>query len=195
MLPSRIARELNELTQLWYVGPDKRDLAHRNGITSWRDPKVTAGAVGVNGKTTGPTLQAILDLNQTDGGRPVRPAHVSTAEDEWRPVPKLEFFVDFETVNTVDDDFSKIPEQNGQNLVFMIGCGHVQDGDWVFRCLTVDRLNEDSEAEIIDEWLTHMSAVGSLLGGGEKPRIVHWSYAEPVNYEEAYDSARHRHPG
>ena len=79
-------------------------------------------------------------------------------------------------------------------MIFMIGCGHVQGGEWVFRCFTVDRLNEDREAEIIDEWLDHMSTVGSLLGGWEKPRIVHWSYAEPVNYEEAYDSARHRHP-
>ena len=191
---SRIARELNELTQLWYVGPDKRDIAHMDSITSWRDHRATAQALGVTGSTTEPTLQAILDVNQTDEGSPVRPAHVCAAQDEWRPVPGLEFYVDFETVNNVNDDFSKFPEQNGQNLIFMIGCGHISKGQWVFRCFTVDRLNEESEAKIIDEWLAHMSAVKLSLSREETPCIIHWSYAEPVNYEEAYDSARQRHP-
>lgn len=57
---SRIANELNDLTQLWWVGPDKRDVAHGTGITSWRDPGVTAASLGVTGRTTGPTLEAIL---------------------------------------------------------------------------------------------------------------------------------------
>ena len=84
----------------------------------------------------------------------------------------VEFFVDFETVNSVNDDFSKIPEQNGQGLTFMIGCGHMEGEEWVFRCFISDRLTEEAE----------------------KPRIVHWSYAESINYEEACDSARNRHP-
>ena len=190
---SRIATALSELTQLWWVGPDKRDVAHRNGIFSWRDPLATPAALGVTGKTTQPTLQVILEVNRSTEGPPVRPERVHTAENEWRPMLMLEFYVDFETVNNVNDDFSKTPEQNGQNLIFMIGCGHLQDDEWVFRCFIVDRLNEGSEAAIIDDWIAHMSTVSSLLGG-EKPRLIHWSYAEPVNYEEAYDSARERHP-
>ena len=190
---SRIARQLNELTQLWYVGPDKRDVAHRSDITSWRDPKATALALGVKGDTIQPILQAILSINQNEDCPPIQPARVHTAQDEWRPVAELEFYVDFETVNNVNDDFSKVPEQNGQNLIFMIGCGHVQDGEWVFQCFTVDRLNESSEADIVDQWLAHMSAVNQSLGGQAKSRVIHWSYAEPVNYEDAYDSARHRH--
>ena len=191
---SKIASELNDLTQLWYVGSDKRDIARTKGITSWRDSKATAEVLGVTGDTTRPTLQAILDINQTEDGPPVSPAHVRTAEDEWRPAPVLEFYVDFETVSNVNDDFSKIPEQNGQNLISMIGCGHMQDGEWVFQCFIVERLDEVSEAEAIDKWLAHMAAVSRSLGEAEQPRIIHWSYAEPVNYEDAYDSARERHP-
>ena len=69
-----------------------------------------------------------------------------------RPIPPVEFYVDFETENSVNDDFAKIPEQNGQNLIFLIGCGHMRADEWVFRCFTVDRLNEESEAVMIDEW-------------------------------------------
>ena len=81
-----------------------------------------------------------------------------------------EFYVDFETVSNVNDDFSKIPEQNGQNLISMIGCGHMQDGKWVFQCFIVERLDEVSEAEAIDKWLAHMAAVSRSLGrGGATP--------------------------
>ena len=191
---SSIARNLEELTQLWWVGPDKRDTAHRAGIFSWRDARATAAALGVTGKRTQPTLQAMLDVNRTESGPPVQPARIHAAEDEWRPVPDLEFYVDFETVNNVNDDFAKIPEQNGQNLIFMIGCGHVKNGKWEYRCFCVDRLTEASEAHMIDRWLEHMDDARVLHGLEGKPRLIHWSYAEPVNYEEAYDSARQRHP-
>lgn len=189
----RISTELNELTQLWYVGPDRRDQAQSQGVTSWKDPKATSVLLGVTGTSTGPTLQAIIDMNREDAGPPIIPASVHSAEDEWRPVPGVEFFVDFEYVNNVDDDFSEIPDQNGQNLIFMIGCGHMEDAKWVFRCFTVDQLTEQCEAQIIDEWLAHMTSIHQALGGDE-PRLIHWSQAEPVNYEESYDSACKRHP-
>ena len=189
-----IASDLDELTQLWYVGPDKRDTAHRAGIFSWRDPHATPAALGVTGPTTQPTLQAILEVNRTQSTASVQPPRVHTAEDEWRPVPKLEFYIDFETVNNVNDDFTRIPEQNGQNLIFMIGCGYMENGEWQNRCFCVDRLTEESEARMIDEWLEHMGQVRKLVDPEGGPRLIHWSYAEPVNYEEAYDSARERHP-
>ena len=191
---SRIAMELSDLTMLWQVGPEKRDAAHRAGIYSWRDPNASATALGVTGQTTGPTLQAILDVNHSEAGPALMPAHVHAAEDEWRPAPFAEFYVDFETVNNVNDDFSKLPDQNGQNLIYMIGCGHVEKGKWRFGSFCVERLTEDAEAVMIDAWLEHVGQVANRLGTLEKPRLIHWSYAEPVNYEEAYDSARERHP-
>ena len=190
----RISKELDDLTQLWQVSGKKRDDAVRQGITSWRDPRVTAASLGVNGPGTAPALQAILDVNQSTDGPIVRPDHIRTAEDEWRPQPPLEFFVDFETVSNLKDDFALFPEENGQPLIFMVGCGHVENGEWVFRCFITDRLDEPSEARMIDEWLAHMGETGARLSNGHAPNVIHWSYAEPINYEEAYDSARNRHP-
>jgi hypothetical protein len=190
---SQVAHELSELTQLWNVGPDKRDAAHRKGVFTWRDPQANAQNLGVTGEVTGPALQAFLDVNQTDEGPAVRPARIHAAEADWRPEPPLEFYVDFETVNSVNDDFSQIPAQNGQHLIFMVGCGHMQDGEWVFRSFTTDRLTEAAEGDTIDAWLAHMGAV-SLAMGVDNARIIHWSFAEPVNYELEFDSARERHP-
>lgn len=191
---SLIAKELDELTMLWWVGPDKRDLAVRKGIKRWTDPKVSAEVLGVTGGSTQPTLQAIIDIHRDPTGPVIRPAKVTAAENEWRTIPATEFFVDFETVSNLNDDMNKIPEQNGQPLIYMIGCGHVQDGEWTFRTFTTSTLTEASEAEIIDAWITHMGETAKAAGGDDSARVIHWSFAEPVNYQFAYDSARARHP-
>jgi hypothetical protein len=191
---SRIADELHELTLLWYVGFGKRCAANDAGIYRWNDPNCTAAALGVTGATVQPTLQAILDINRTDGPL-VAPPKVTAAQEQWRATPALEFYVDFETVNDLDDDFSRIPERGGQPLIFMIGCGHIECGQWQFRCFTADALTEDCEEVIIDAWLAHMRAVRERLAPtGETPLAIHWSPAETSNLTNAYNAAIARHP-
>jgi len=191
---SVIARELDELTMLWWVGVDKRDAAIRKGVKRWTDPRVTAELLGVTGERTQPTLQAIIDMHQDASGPVVRPAKVTAAQDEWRVVPPMEFFVDFETVSNLNDDMANFPGQHGQPLIYMIGCGHMQEGIWAFRTFTTDRLTEESEAEVIDAWMTHMGETAKAAASDQAARVIHWSFAEPVNYQFAYDSARARHP-
>ena len=141
-------------------------------------------------------MQALLDVNRQDGGPPVRPAHVTAYEADWRPVPPLEFYVDFETVSDLDDDFSTVPARGGQPLIFMIGCGHVEDGRWVYEQLLVDRLSEEHEEGAIDAWLAHMAALAAAHGMADSgPYVIHWSPAERSTLETAYNSARNRHPG
>lgn len=189
-----IADSLGELTLLWQVGMRGRQQGHSLGVTNWRDARCTAAAVGVSGDKRSGTLDAILDVNQHEDGPPVRPRRVHAAEDQWRPVPELEFYVDFETVSDLADDFSRIPLRGGQPLIFMIGCGHFENGTWCFRAFTADRIDEDSEAHIIDSWIAHMSMVRTRLSAAVEPLIFHWSAAEVSNYETAYNSARARHP-
>lgn len=80
-------------------------------------------------------------------------------------------------------------------MIFMIGCGHVEEGQWRFRCFTAADLTESAEAEIIDGWLDHMASVqGRLAPEGPLPRVFHWSPAETSTFETAYNSALKRHP-
>jgi len=119
---------------------------------------------------------------------------VGAARERWHEPPALEFYVDFETVSDLDDDFSAIPERGGQNLIFMIGCGHVENGEWRFECFTADRIAEPDEAVIIDEWFAHMSSVRDRLAPGSDPCVIHWSHHEVSWLEEAFYAAVKRHP-
>ena len=189
-----IAEALDELTSLWFVDVAGRRAGHAAGIRRWTDPACTAAAVGLSGARAS-TLDAMLALNRGADGPPVRPAQVTVAEAHWREPQAVEFFVDFEWVTDVADDFREIPMRGGQALIFMIGCGHVEDGRWQFAGFTADRLTVEAESATFDAWLEHMRAVTRRLGAGTAvPRLYHWSAAETSALTTAFNAAQKRHP-
>ena len=187
--------ELKELTQLWQVGVGKRKQAHKEGIYRWDDPQVTPTKVGVGGKKLGRILDQILGVNRPEyDGSFVLPPQVETDREQWHPTPSVEFYVDFEFCSDLNDDFSKLPEKGGQPLIFMIGCGHVDKGEWRFKSLVTNDLSEGEELRIIQEWVDYMSAVRDRLDPQNRnPCIFHWSAAERTALENAYNSAKVRH--
>ena len=185
-----IVAETEDLTRLWGVGAAQRDSANAKGLTRWSDPAVTAEAIGAKGTMTGPRLQALLDVNR-GVGPDVQPQRLSTERTGWHEPAALEFFVDFETVSDLDDDFADFPARGGQPLIFMIGCGHIEDGQWRFRCFTAEDISEASEATILDDWFDHMAHVGRRLGDDLPPRVYHWARHEVASLREATA----RHPG
>ena len=191
----QISNELQELTLLWQVGTSGRNASHEHGVFEWSDPRVTAALVKVTGPKRIPVFEAILDINRSEEGPPVRPAQIVAAASEWRASPPLEFYVDFETVSDLADDFSQIPQRGGQPLIFMIGCGHIENDSWNFRCFVADQLTEEAEARVIDDWTEYMTSVTKrLMPEGDTPRVMHWSQAEVTTLETAYNSAVARHP-
>lgn len=173
-----LASELKELTQLWYVGFTGRQQAHASGIYRWDAPDLTAAAVGVKGDKTGPTLDRILAVNTPNNAPPILPRKIENIGNEWRKAAAVEFYVDFEFCSDLNDDFTNLPEKGGQPIIFMIGCGHLEQGKWQFQSFTVPRLDQDEELRIIQEWLDYMSQIRDRLDpSNPRPRIFHWSHA------------------
>ena len=188
----RILDEGEDLSRLWQAGPTRRRKAYDLGITRWTDPRLTPEALGMSGAMAA-RLSAQIEVNLDHAGPLVRPERVAAARDEWFD-PPLEFYVDFETVGDLDDDFARFPERGGQPLIFMVGCGHLEAGEWKFECFIADRLDEPSEARAIDAWFAHMAAVRARLAPSSRAMVVHWSPHERFTLEEAFDAAVKRHP-
>jgi hypothetical protein len=191
----QLAEALGELTLLWQVGARRRNQAHEAGVTDWRDSACTPAIVGVTGAKQVPKLAAIIEANRSTTGPIVSPPHIEAARSQWHDEPPLEFYVDFETVSDLADTFTQLPQRGGQTLIYMIGCGHIEDGEWQFASFTVDALSEPEEDRIIDQWFTHMAEVRSRLAPNPtdiEPRVFHWSQAEVTTLETAYNSAHNR---
>ena len=197
----KIVEQTEDLTVLWYVSAAKRDVANDRGLTSWKDSNATPEELGVTGDVRTATLRDLLAVNRSEPPQPtpavdltaVRPEVVNVRRSQWAAEPSLEFFVDYETVSDLDDDFTKIPQRGGQPLIFMIGCGHIEDGSWRFECFITDDLTEPSEGVVIEKWLDHMAIVRNRVTPGSNPKVIHWSGHEQSTLETAYNAATRRH--
>lgn len=189
-----IARELGEITLLRTVNVGHRATAHAAGITRWDDPRVSAAALGFNATREAEILDAILQVHRD--GPPIHPKRIGADDGRWRERAPLELYVDFETVNDLDDDFRTFPRRGGRPLIFQIGCGRFDDGVWTFQQFTARDLTVEAEGGMIDEWIAHIERLAREAGleSASDARLVHWSAAETVMLDAAYNSARERHP-
>jgi hypothetical protein len=193
---ARIAREIAELTLLPAMNPRLRRAAHARGIRRWDDPGANALDLGISPESHASKTDAVLAANRSSGPEVLFPDRVRHADQAWRDPVAHEFYVDFETVNNLDDDFTALPAVGGQALIFQIGCGRWEAGAWRFEQWTVGALSEAEEARIIDAWLEHMRSVaGSPDLDPATVRIFHWSPAESATLISAYNSAHARQPG
>ena len=187
-----IAAELQELTQLWQVGVRRREKAHRQGIFQVSDVQHPQD-VAITNPHQARTFEAILAINKEKNATPIQPARIKAAVEQWGRTPQLEFYVDFETVSDLDDSFSTLPKRGGSPMIFMIGCGYVYAGVWSFKQFIATELTTSCEAEIIDAWWRHMDEVRQAKAASKSTPIIHWSAAEKLSLETAYNSATNRH--
>jgi hypothetical protein len=190
-----IAEELRELTLLWRVSAGMRDRARERGVTRWDDPRISADLLGISGEAHPAMFDAMIAVNR-ETGPAVRPSRIDADEGRWREQATLELYVDFETVNDLNDDFTSFPRKGGQSLIFQIGSGTFAANEWRFAQFTARSLTSAAEAEMIEAWLAHLAGLARHAGlaGPEGARLFHWSAAETVFMEGAYNSARARHP-
>jgi hypothetical protein len=144
-------------------------------------------------------VDAVIHANRSGvEGAVVFPERVAANEMFWRGPVTPEFYVDFETVSDLDEDFSRFPEAGGQPLIFMIGCAHVSgladNARWNHRVFTVRTLTAEEELRVIEDWLALMQRTCQELGKSlDDARVFHWSPAETSNLTDAYNAAHVRH--
>ena len=178
---AEIVDQYKDITKLWQVGIKERKLAHEQSIYTWDDATLTPEIMGITGEKKALTLKEIIKVNRESNTDFVLPPIINNDQGEWQQKSALEFFVDFETVNTIDDDFSTFPRPGGEELIFMVGCGYESlDRNWEFKVITANELSVSEETRIIKEWFQYMREVTDrILGeGSDLPKIFHWSYAE-----------------
>jgi superfamily II DNA or RNA helicase len=209
----KIASAQGELTTLWQVGVAQRDRAVAGevpdgdgglhpAVSGVHDPQLSAAVLGVTSSTTAELLDAQLALRRA--GAPAWSLGPGASDDPaWQQRAASEVYVDFETVNDLDDDASRLPWRGGQPLIFMAGVGWFDDtpttdgtpavARWVFRCFVVDALDVAAEGRMLDAFFACLDE--RRRAGGGTLRAFHWSAAEEAMLDTSFDSARSRHPG
>lgn len=189
-IKEKISKEIDELTQLWMVGPKNRIKGHKNRIFSWSQSGCNAKSLGIEGKKIGPVLNKIIQINQSKD-KILEPDIILNNDFDWQNSTHLNFFVDFETVNGC---FMKKPtniynNHSENNIIFLIGMGFGENktldknSGWKFSNFKMKHLNIESEEHIIDAWMAKIDLeIDSYKKDYDEeeliPRIFHWGNAE-----------------
>lgn len=170
----KIANEIEEITQLWYCGVKNRNLAHEQGIFKISDPRLTTDILGFpKGTNRTNIIDKMLKFNQglINPHDKVIPKYVNGNLYDWKDHVEIEFYLDFETVTNVFDDFETLPNISGpgvdvddMQIVFMIGLGISikkpgEKTEWEYYNFRINKMTKDQEYVMFDKFFDKIKEV------------------------------------
>lgn len=170
-----IAKEINELTLLWMVGPKNRKIGHNNGVYSFMDPRCKSNILGINGKNSN-VLDKIIEINKNND-KLIYPEKIINNIHNWKIETNDDIYIDFETINTcfIDSTESTNSTNFGKNIIFMIGIGYVKNGKFIYKNFFMKKLIISEEFKIIINAFKYISNIT------KNPKFFHWGNAEEYN--------------
>ena len=176
----KIAERIGEISTIWYCGSKQRDNALEHGISSWKDDRCNATALGISG-TRANTINQIISVNRGDTKCNILPSKIETEMYNWRETVE-EAYVDFETISDIVQDFTTLPLQTGEGYIFMIGISWVENKTCKYKNFICESLSRVDEQMICTEFTDF------ILEKGFK-KLWYW-YAEKMFWNKAILSQR-----
>jgi len=160
----KIAHDIGEMTNIWYVGMKHRNAAIGRGIKSWRDERCTSAAMNLRG-VRAPIIDAIMAINRQSKDK-IWPAVIKNNMYDWKEGGN-ELFVDFETLSDIFADFDHLPKQACTDMIFMIGVGWAEKGKWTYINFICEKPTYEEEYRIMNEFAQFVADRGH-------PKMYNW---------------------
>jgi hypothetical protein len=183
-----ISNDIKEITALWYSSIKNRNIAFSNGIYSLADPKCNTEMLGMSKRKNAHIIDKIIDINykNLDNQLIYTSGSINNNIDNWQKKSKLELFIDFEDINSINDNFNTFPEAAKLygNLTFMVGIGHInKKGEWIYKCFLAKRDTKNEEKRIMTKFIYYMIKLCNEYETND-PKLFHYSGPESkkLNY-------------
>ncbi len=183
-----IASKIQELTEIWMIGTKNRNIAHDKGIFKWSDENCNSKNIGINGKKVAPIVDKIIDINRTIDGPLIKPDVISNNYNDWQTKKDIEFFIDFEGLNSIfyNRDMDIEDSKQNENIIFLIGVGYEENGKWNYIPFFMRGMNKTEEERAIQEFVDfiefkveeHMAKYNIQNRNLCFPTFYHWGHAE-----------------
>jgi hypothetical protein len=153
-----LAKDLGEITMLWNCSPKNRLNAFNNEITSWKDPNCNSKILGIRGKR-GDIIDKMIEVNREK--YVVRPHKILNNDFDWKNGKVNELFVDFETFNDICQSFDTLPKQESFNIIYLIGVGWIDNGEWNYKKFICENPTKDNELVIMKNFISWVEQLGN----------------------------------
>lgn len=174
------AKEINDITVLWNCGVKNRNIAHDNGIMSWKDPRCTAETIGITGPKVAPILNKMIKINQqkkfrTSFDRIELNLPEGNENNRWTEKTNLIITIDFETTNSIFNNFSTFPNSNSKIYIFLIGFSYkIKNNEPIYKHFLMEEMTDDGQYMMVKRFYKEISKVIKQ----ERPLLYHWGHAE-----------------
>lgn len=199
---SDYAKKIGEITLLWNCGIKNREIAHKNGVYSYWDPKCNSNTVGIKGPKQAPILDEIISINKKRKfDTAMERIHINInneIDNQWMKTPKLRLSVDFEIISNVFDNFTKLPNAQENDFLFMIGVAYeVKTGQnqivsdpissqVSYKMFLISELSQEAEFQLIHQFYCFLRELTNKhLGKGTRiPDLYHWGNIERTYFSK-----------
>lgn len=174
----QLAQSIDEITQIYYCGVEKRSKAHQKGVYSFKDRKCNSKLLGFKENSkTGKIVDKILEINKQSHYL-IKPNKIKSNIIPWRkPLDnQMEFYIDFETMN------SNIEEVHNQ-LIFMVGIGYIENNIWKEETFVSNSTNKLDEINMFQQFYNSIENIKSRNNKTDSI-FYHWHDAEPIFYKK-----------
>ena len=159
-------------------GKQKEDLAgqgfpNRESLLKTDPVKIPLELCHGLGAAKCPRIRSVLQANRSGQ---ITPSAISRVPDQ----KKYEFYVDFETFNNVNVNFDKEwPVLEGCEMIFMIGVGWAENGQWKFQVFISEEESHVHELKMLKQFqdFLHTKTNGESMNS-ESTVLYHWTSAE-----------------
>lgn len=178
------AKKIGEITLLWNCGIKNRKIGHKNGIYSFFDNKCNSQIIGIKGEKQSQLLDEVIQINREQNFKTpmdrIKMIFNPELSHNWLETEKLLFVVDFETINSVFDDFSKLPHSQNNDYLFMIGVAWKFENKIEYKSFVISKLDKQEEFNIIRQLYHYLREITDKFLGKEKqiPPLYHWGHIE-----------------
>jgi hypothetical protein len=185
---SLIADNIGDITTLWFCGPKNREIALKNGISSWRDKRCNSKNLGIKGNRA-KILNSIIKINQQNKIK-ILPKIIKNDISDWKtPLLGKEAYIDFETISDIFAPFSELPKQKNTDMIFMIGVGWESPTDgWKYKKFICNKADLEEEFRIMNEFMIFIQNFEKKFYWCAERRF--WDIAERRQFDRLSNVAR-----
>jgi hypothetical protein len=178
---SEVSGKLSELTQLWMVGFNNREIAHDKGIYSWKDKRCSAKNMNMKGKIVAPIVDKIINMNR-DNKQLIIPKKIKNNTDNWQK-KELDFYIDFETFNdTFMGNLNIMNSRSHSDICFRISIGYEENNDYISKSFIMESYTLEEEKNLYQNFKNFIEEktqeYNKINKTQLKPKLYHWATAE-----------------
>jgi hypothetical protein len=169
-LKKELDKNINELTSVWMISYNKRKIAHKKKVYSWKDRKCNSKLLEFKQGKTSKLLDKMLNINRQSV------KIIDCEKLNYDELKKPSIYIDFETINSIGDN---------SEYIYMIGIYFKLNDKYQYKCFYME--DYDDELNNMNRFFNFVDNNFNEYHYNEyhynEYHYIHWTHAEPSMYK------------